>query len=252
MAKHSKWHNIKHKKAKTDAVKAKVYAKVAKVITVAARGWKDPSMNPNLAAALEKARYNSLPKHVVDKAILKGAWGGEWEALHEIFYEAYGPAWSALYIKCLTDNTNRSATNVRTIVNRMWGRIGEPNSVSRQFQEKGVIMIDGFEHKKIDKGRPISDVIPFDSNKLEALLLELPVEDIDYEDQVCIVTTTKDNFKDVVTKIQEASYHIDDADLQFLADNTVSLEEVDEEKFENLVEMLEDDEDVDSVYHNVE
>jgi len=73
MAKHSKRHNIKHKKAKTDAVKAKVYAKVAKVITVAARGGKDPNMNPNLAAALEKARYNSLPKHVVDKAILKGA-----------------------------------------------------------------------------------------------------------------------------------------------------------------------------------
>lgn len=252
MAKHSKRHNIKHKKAKTDAVKAKVYAKVAKVITVAARGGKDPNMNPNLAAALEKARYNSLPKHVVDKAILKGAGWGEGEALHEIFYEAYGPSWSALYIKCLTDNTNRSATNVRTIVNRMWGRIGEPNSVSWQFQEKWVIIIDGFEHKKIDKGRPMSDILPFDTEKLEESLLALPIEDIDYEDQLCVVTTSKDNFNTVLHEIEKASYHVDDADLQFLADNTVTLEWVDEEKFEKLVEMLEDDEDVDSVYHNVE
>lgn len=128
-----RWHSIVEKKTATNAAKGKIYAKIGKLITIAAREGTDPDLNASLALALQKAKENNLPKHVIEKALSKGS-GHDDENLHEIMYEGYGPGGVAMYIKALTSNTNRSASNIRTIVQKHQGSMGSPGSVGWQFQ----------------------------------------------------------------------------------------------------------------------
>lgn len=251
MSWHSKRHNIKHKKAISDAKKSKVYAKIGKLIEIAARGWADPSMNPALDTVLLKAKANSLPKEIIDKAIKKWSWGWSEGDLQEIFYEAYGPSGSALYIKCVTNNTNRSASNTKALINKYGGSLGTPWSVGRQFKELGIITIDGISFDKIAKGKTETILTPFDAPTLELDILETNALDCSLEDDVAIITTTREDLLSVSKYLESQWYHIAEAELQFVADNQVELDSSDTVIFEKLLEVLEDDDDVDQVYHNV-
>ena len=208
-------------------------------------------MNPALDLMLQKARYHSLPRDVIDKALKKGAGKIEGQELQEVHYEAYGPAGSALYIKAITSNTNRSASNIRALVVRMGGTMAEPGAVSRQFNQKGVIMINGKIKKEVVKGNDITSVIPYDLNELEDDLMSLDIEDFQEEAGQCRIVTSFEAFTTVKKALDEKWYSIADADLQYLPQNELTLSDEDLASFQQLYEALEEDEDVDSIYHNV-
>lgn len=209
-------------------------------------------MNPALEMVLQKARYHSLPKDVVEHAIKKGAGKLEWQELVQVMYEWYGPAGSAMYIKCITANTNRSAANIRSILAKLGGTIAEPGAVSWQFDEKWVIMIDGTLLVEMKKGNEVKEVVPYELETLENDLLNLDIEDFQEDDWMCRVVTTREHFVHVRKQIEELGYSITDADMQYLPQNTISLSDENHASFETILEWLEADEDVDSVYHNVE
>lgn len=218
---------------------------------MAAKNGADPKMNPALEMVLEKARYHWLPRDVIDRAILK--WSGqlEGEEMKEVFYEWYGPNGSAFLIKTITSNTNRTGSAVRTILTKTGWSMAEIGSVSWQFAEKGLIVIDWISHKLIDKWREIEKVEPFDAEKLEMDMMELAISDIDIQWPVAEVYTEKADFIAVRKQIFELWYHISEADLHFFANDIISLNGADLDKFNKILDALEEDDDVDHVYHNV-
>lgn len=252
MSGHSKWHNIKHKKALTDAKKSKNYGKVAKLITIAAKAGADPNMNPALEQALQKAKYNSLPREVIDKAIKKGAGILEGEAYEEILYEGYGPNGVALLIKALTSNKNKTNTTIKTLLPKRGGAMGEPWSVVRWFAEVGSICIDGRTRKEIIKGNEVEFVDPYDQEELAMCAMDLDVQDIEEEDGCCWLTTAKENFIKTTKELEVKWYHVKEAELEYQATNKVSVDEETGEKCVQLIESLEEDDDIDSVWDNME
>lgn len=208
-------------------------------------------MNPALEMMLEKARYHGLPKDVVERAILKGSGQLEGEEMKEVFYEGYGPNGSALLIKTVTSNTNRTSQSVRTALQKAGGSMAEIGAVSRQFKEQGLIVIDGKTEIIEDKGRQLEKITPFDPETLEIEIMELPIEDLHIEGQTAEVYSSKNDFIEVRKAIAELGYHIAEADIHFFADNQISLSGEDREIFDHILEALNDDEDVDQVYHNL-
>ncbi len=254
MAGHSKWHNIRHKKAAQDAKKAKIYTKISKLIELAARqGWGDPNLNPALEAALEKARYYSVPKDVIERAIKKWTGQLEWEQLEEIYYEWYAPWWVALYIKCITSNKNRTGANVRSILTKNGGSLWEPGSVSWQFKEKWVIYLSGKIEKVVEKWKEIEKISPINIEELEERLLELDIEDFEYdrENNIVKIITPKESFANVKKILETENYKIEDANIEFVAENLIEVDPQTAEKVIKLIEALEEDDDVDTVYHNM-
>ncbi|MEF2175633.1 MAG: YebC/PmpR family DNA-binding transcriptional regulator [Candidatus Absconditabacteria bacterium] len=250
MAGHSKRHNIKHKKAASDAKKAKVYTKVGKIIEMAARGGADPSLNPNLEAALQKARYNNLPREVIDRAIKKGSGQVSGDELQEVYYEGYGPGGTALYVKAIASNTNRAGATIRAMLTKMGGNMGEPGSVSWQFNENGVIYINGMIEKKKDKGKEIEIFHTFDLGKFEEDVMDIDVMDYEEIAEGVKVITSKSSFLQARKYFEGKSYKIEDADIEFIPENYIDLSDADEAKLEKLIDMLEEEDDVDTVYHN--
>lgn len=246
-----RWHSIAAKKAAWDAGKSKAYAMISKLIQIAAKKWADPKMNPSLDLVLQKARYHSVPRDIVERAILK--WSGqlEGEDLQEIFYEWYGPAGSALVIKTLTSNSNRTATNVKTTLNKFGGSLGQQWSVAWQFDEKGVIVTDGKVKKEIVKGNEVETVLPLNQDEVEMEVLELPVDDISVEEWTAVVFTQKTNYTEVSKAMDALGYHILESDLQFIPQNEISLSGEDLDQLHTLVDALENDEDVDKVWTNL-
>lgn len=250
MAWHSKRHNIKHRKAAQDAKKSKVYAKVAKLIQMAARDGDDRSMNPKLDLALTKAKSAGLPKDVIQRAIDKWAWNLEWEELQEIFYEWYGPGGVAMYIKCVTDNTNRSWSSVKSILTKYGSSLWSPWSVARQFTEKWELYVTWKKHTKVIKGKEIEEVLPLDKEEIELAIMETVAENYEFDDEAVRVITSRDDFSSTVTQLEGEWRNVEDASLQFLAENELALSESDEQKLEKLLDALEDDDDVDEIWHN--
>ncbi|AHB41618.1 hypothetical protein P148_SR1C00001G0829 [candidate division SR1 bacterium RAAC1_SR1_1] len=244
-------HSIAAKKAAGDAGKSKAYAMISKLIQIAAKKGADPKMNPSLDLVLQKARYHSVPRDIVERAILKGSGQLEGEDLQEIFYEGYGPAGSALVIKTLTSNSNRTATNVKTTLNKFGGSLGQQGSVAWQFDEKGVIVTDGKIKKEIIKGNEVETVLPLNQDEVEMEVLELPVDDISIEEGVAVIFAQKVNFTEVSRAMDTLGYHIVESDLQFLPQNEISLSGEDLDQLHTLVDALENDEDVDKVWTNV-
>jgi len=246
-----RWHSIAARKAAGDVWKSKTYSMMSKLIQLAAKKWADPKMNPSLDIVLQKARYYSVPRDIVERAILK--WSGqlEWEQLEEVFYEWYGPAGSALVIKTLTSNTNRTSSSIKTILNKFGGSLWQQWSVAWQFDEKWVVVIDGKIKKEIIKWNEIESVLPFDQDELEMEILEFPVDDISIENNIAVVFTQKTTFAEVSKAIDNMWYHIIESDLQFIPQNEVSLNWIDLEQLNVLVENLENDEDIDKVRTNV-
>ena len=240
MSGHSKWANIKHKKEKTDAQKAKVFTKIGKEITIAVKeGGGDPASNARLRDLIAKAKSNNVPNDNIERTIKK-AMGGTGENYEEVVYEGYGPAGVAVIVEATTDNRNRTAGNVRSYFSKYHGNMGQTGCVSFMFEEKGVIVITD-EDGKIEE-----DV-------LMETALEAGAEDFSGEDGVFEIYTVPDDVYAIEEALKAAGYTIASAEKTKVPQNTVELTSEDDIKFMGLLlEKLEDDDDVMNVYHNWE
>lgn len=238
MSGHSKWSNIKHKKEKTDAQKAKVFTKIGKEITIAVKeSGGDPSTNSKLRDLIQKAKANNVPNDNIDRTIKK-ALGSADVAYEEITYEGYGPSGVAVIVETTTDNRNRTAGNIRAYFSKYHGNLGQSGCVSFMFSEKGVIVITD-EYGEIDE------------DKLMETALEAGAADFKADDGVYIVYTEPEDVYDISDALKAAGYEVESADKEKVADTTVDLEGEDDRKFMGLlIEKLEDDDDVMNVYHN--
>lgn len=237
MSGHSKWATIHRKKGELDQQRGKVFQKIAKEIYVAARGTDgNPDNNPSLRAVLEKARSNNMPKDNIQKAIDKatGALGGE--DYESVRYEGYGPSGVAFMVDCLTDNRNRTASQVRSSFTKKGGNLGTDGSVSYMFERKGVIVTD----KSIDEDTAM--MVALDNGALDFI-----VNDDSYE-----IYTDTEHFIQVKEALEEAGIkEFLTSEITFVASNLVELDDEAKEKVLGLVDLLEDLDDVQDVYHNL-
>lgn len=253
MAWHSKWHNIKHRKAAQDAKKAKIYSKLAKQIQLEAMKWADPDLNPSLALAISKAKSAWVPKPVIEKAVKKWSWQDTWETLQEVFYEWYWPEGVAMYIKCITSNTNRSAASIRSIFTKYGWNMWQAWSVAWQFSAKWVTVVNWKVKEEIEKWKKIKKIIPLNDDELEEELLELPVEDYEkLDDNSYRIVSSRKDLMQVVSSLENKWYNVESYDIEYIPKNTVKLSEEGEKKLEKLINTFEDDDDVDEVFHNAE
>lgn len=240
MAGHSKWSNIKHKKGKEDAKRAKEFTKLGRSIMVAAReGGPDPEYNPALKAAIEKAKAANMPNDNIERAIKRGSGELEGGNFEEIVYEGYGPGGIAVFVSCLTDNRNRTASEVRHAFDKYGGNLGQTGCVSFMFDRKGLLVIDKKES--------------IDEEELMLQAIDLGAEDFNSEDDFYEIITSPEDFNQVRDALSSNGYEFSMAELAFLPQNTSELK--DEEDIKNmvkLIEMLEDNDDVQNVYHNWE
>lgn len=238
MAGHSKWANIKHKKGKNDAAKAKVTTKIGREITIAVRlGGPDPVGNMRLKLALQKARENNIPKDNIERAIKKGAGATEGENYEEFTYEGYGPAGVAVTVEVMTDNRNRAAADVRHAFTKAGGNMGENGCVSWMFNNKGVFVIDK------------STV---DEDDVTMLALDAGAEDITSTDDEIEIYTTPEGFDAVESILAENNIETLIAKITMVPDNTIALDGDDAEKMQKMIDMMDDLDDVKNVYHNGE
>ena len=242
MSGHSKWATTKHKKAAIDAKRGKLFAKLIKNIEVAARtGGADPSGNPTLYDAIQKARKNSVPVDNIDRAVKRGGGvGGDSVDYIEIMYEAYGPGGVGILIECLTDNRNRSASDVRVAVTRNSGTMADVGSVSRIFDRKGVVEVG-----KAQAGRVLTE-----DDLLEATLDADP-EDVSDDGEAFKVISDPSLVVEVRKAVQAAGLDYDSAEVQFVPQYTTAIDSVEAaEKLFRLLDAIEDLDDVQNVYSN--
>ncbi|AKH33074.1 putative transcriptional regulatory protein [candidate division SR1 bacterium Aalborg_AAW-1] len=245
-------HSIVNKKMGTAASKGKLYAKMSKIIEIQAKNGANPDLNPSLAQAVMKARQNGVPRDVIEKAIKKGSGQLGGAAYTEVFYEGYGPGGCAIYIKTLTDNTNRTSNAVRVTLQKYGGAIGEIGSVARQFEQKGIITISGKSRIEIVKGNETEFIDPYEQETLEMDAIEAGAEDIEFDDGICVITTSKNDYFAVSTALTHAGYKIIGSDIEAVCDNMKTLSEAEASQLETLLEHLEDDDDVQKVWTNIE
>lgn len=238
MSGHSKWHNIQNKKGKADAKRANTFTKLARYIAVAAReGGGDPAYNASLKAAIEKAKAENMPNDNIERAIKKGTGELEGAAYEEIMYEGYGPSGVALLVNCLTDNRNRTASDVRHAFDKFGGNLGQSGSVAFMFDRKGLIAIE-----KTDE---------IDEDELTLLAIELGAEDFTSEEDGFEIITSPASFNTVRDGLEDAGYSFAAAELTFIPQTYTALEaEEDIKNMEKMIDMLEDNDDVQEVYHN--
>ena len=240
MSGHSKWSNIKHKKGKTDAQKAKVYTKIGREIAVVVKaGGPDPTVNGKLRDLIAKARANNMPSENVQRCIKKAAGGEDTSNYESITYEGYGPAGVAVIVETLTDNRNRTAADVRHAFDKCGGNMGATGCVSWSFQEKGIIVIEK------------EDSMDDEEMTLEAL--ELDAEDIEAMEEAYEITTSPEAFSQIREAYEQKGYTILEAEVSKISDNYTTL--TDEEHIKNmnkLIDMLEDNDDVQNIYHSWE
>lgn len=239
MSGHSKWKQIKRAKAKTDSERAKVFTKMARIIAVAARKGGDPEMNADLRMAIERAKYENMPRENIERAVKKGA-GGEGDIMIESAeYEAFGPHGTMFVIKVLTDNKNRTLGEIKNILSKNNGRIGEIGSVKWMFDKFGVIDI-----KSGGKER---------DEKVELAVIEAGAEDVKEKDGFLEIYTAPENFDKVLKLLEESGYKADSASIDWVAKNPVKIEEAEtREDTENLLSLLDEQDDVEEIYTNIE
>jgi YebC/PmpR family DNA-binding regulatory protein len=240
MSGHSKWATTKHKKAVIDARRAKSFAKLIKNIEVAAKvGGPDPSGNPTLADAIQKAKKSSVPNDNIDRAVKRGGGlSGETIDYQTIMYEGYGPGGVAMLIECLTDNRNRAAAEVRTIMSRNGGQMADPGSVAYNFARKGVVSVTKVE------GLTEDDLL--------IAVLDAGAEEVVDRGAGFEVITEPTDLVATRQAIQAASIDYDSADIEFIAAVSVSPDREVVEKVFKLIDALEDSDDVQNVYSNME
>jgi len=239
MSGHSKWHNIQQKKGKVDAKRGKIFTKIGKELMVAAKsGGSNPETNSKLRDVIAKAKASNMPLETITRAIKKAA--GELEGVNyeEIVYEGYGPAGTAVIVEVLTDNKNRSAGNVRHAFSKNGGNMGNSGCVSFMFQKKGQIVIE-----KTDD---------LDEDELMMMALDAGAEDFAAEDEVYVVTTTPEDFGSVREALEGNGLEFLEAEIKGIPDTYTEIDEETAVKLQKIIDALEDDDDVQNVYHNAE
>lgn len=250
MSGHSKWATTKHKKAAIDAKRGKLFAKLIKNVEVAARvGGGDPGGNPALYDAIQKAKKSSVPNDNIDRAVKRGSGeGADAVSYEEVIYEAYGPEGVAILIECLTDNRNRSISDVRVAATRNGGTIADGGSVQRLFERKGVVTVA--KNQEYEEGRKTLTRTVSEDDLLEATI-EANAEDIVDEDEVFELISAPTDVVEVRKAVQAAGFDYDSAETRFVATYDQMLTSVeDAEKLNRILDALEDCDDVQEVYHN--
>ncbi len=237
MAGHSKWANIQHRKGRQDAARSKLFSKLSKEITVAARmGDPDPDKNPRLRLAVKEAKANSMPKDNIDRAIKK-AQGGEGENYDEVRYEGYGPNGIAIIVEALTDNRNRTASNIRSTVSKRGGNLGETGSVAFMFDRKGQI---------------VYPAAAGDEDKVMEAAIEAGAEDVESDAEGHVIWTADGDLAEVAAALEAALGEAEHVKLVWRPQTTTEVELEAAQGLMRLIEALEDDDDVQSVTANFE
>ena len=236
MAGHSKWAGIKHKKAIVDARRGKLFTKLARAITVAAKeGGGDVDGNPALSLAVQKARDASMPKDNIERAIAKGTGeGGDADALEAVTYEGYGPGGVAILVEATTDNRNRTGSEVRHTFSKHNGNLGEPGSVAYLFDKRGIVVVDGERYSEDDL----------------MVAIDAGAEDIALDDDVYEVVCDPSDLTAVREALEGAGIEIETAEIAQQPKTRVQLEEDGAGKLMRLIDALEDQDDVDAVHAN--
>jgi YebC/PmpR family DNA-binding regulatory protein len=237
MSGHSKWSSIKHKKGAADAKRGQLFSKLSRAIIVAAReGGPDPDANATLAAAIQKARDNSMPKDNIERAIARASGAGaDAEAYETVTYEGYGPGGVAVLVEAVTDNRNRTAADVRHIFGKNDGNLGGTGAVAWLFERKGVILVSGTE----------------DEEEVILASADAGADDVQLEGSSYQVTTPPDELSAVRSALESAGIDVDSAELTMLPRTTVDIEdEVAARKLLRLMDALEENDDVQDVYAN--
>ncbi len=230
---------IINRKGKQDAKKAKIFTKHARNITVAAReGGGDPEYNASLATAIDKAKADNMPNDNIDKAIKKGTGENDGTEYTELRYEGYGPGGSAFIIECLTDNTNRTAANVRSYFTKVGGSLGKTGEVSFMFEHKGVLVVDKEDRSNDD---------------IEMDIIDSGAEDFEEEETYYEIYTELEDFASVRDSLKSKNYTFKMAELRYLPQSMVKIEGEDNIKAMNkLIDLFDDDDDVQNIYYNCE
>ncbi len=236
MSGHSKWSTIKRKKGANDAQRAKIFTKIAREIIVAVKnGGPDPENNSRLKDVIAKARSNNMPNDNIQRTIKKAAGSGDTDSYESITYEGYGPNGVAVIVDALTDNRNRTAADVRHAFDKFGGNMGTSGCVSFMFDNKGVIIIENDD---------------FDEDEITMDALEAGAEDIQFEEGIIEITTAPEDFG-AVREALEAKYTLSDAQISMVPQTMTELTDPDSIKnMGRMLEMLEDNDDVQNVYHN--
>jgi YebC/PmpR family DNA-binding regulatory protein len=239
MSGHSKWHNIQAKKSKTDAKRGKIFTKIGKELIMAAKdGGSNPDTNNKLRDVIAKAKANNMPQDTITRAIKKGAGESDGANYEEIVYEGYAPGGVAVIVNVLTDNKNRSAGNVRHAYTKYGGNMGSSGCVSFMLQKKGELIIE-----KTDE---------LDEDELMMMALDAGAEDFSTEDEVFVVTTSPEDFGSVREALEKGGLEFLEADIKLIPDTYTAVDEETAVKIQKMLDALEDDDDVQDVYHNAE
>ena len=240
MSGHNKWSKIKNKKGAEDIRKGKIFTKLGRNITVAVReGGKDPEYNPSLKAAIDKAKAENMPNDNIERAIKKGSGELDGQSFESLTYEGYGPGGIAIIVKSLTDNRNRTAGEMRHLFEKNGGNLGQDGSVSFMFDRLGVIVLDKEKY-------PDEEEITMD-------IFESGADDYSTDDEdVIIIYSQAEDFNSVRNYFVKKNYEFLQAELEYVPKTTQSVDEEDRELLERLMDSLEDNEDVQDVYSNVE
>ena len=239
---HSKFANIKHKKEKNDAAKGKIFTKIGREIAVAVKegGGADPANNSRLRDVIAKAKVNNMPNDNIERSIKKAAGDMDANNYERVVYEGYGPNGTAIIVEALTDNKNRTASNVRSAFTKGNGNIGTPGCVSFMFDKKGQILIDREEFE-------------MDADELMMLALDAGAEDFAEEEDSFEIITDPDSFSEVREKLEEAGIPMMEASVTMIPQTYVELtDETDIKNIQKTLDLLDDDDDVQEVYHNWE
>lgn len=240
MSGHSKWHNIQAKKGKTDAARGKIFTKIGREIAIAVReGGANPESNSKLKDIIAKAKANNMPNDNIQRSIKKAAGEGSNATYEEITYEGYAPGGVAIIAQIVTDNRNRTSSDVRHIFDKNGGSLGTPGSVSYMFDNKGVIVIER------EPG--------MDEDEIMMTALDAGAEDVKVDEDAFEIITAPNDFSSVREKLESAGFAFLSADKQMIPQNTVAIADPDTlTKVQRLLDMLEDNDDVSEVYHNAE
>ncbi len=238
MSGHSKWATTKRKKAVIDAKRGKIFTKLIKEITIAAReGGGDPAGNPRLRLAIDNAKAANMPADNIDRAIKKATGGLEGQSYSELTYEGYGPGGVAMLVEVVTDNKNRTVAEVRHLFSKGGGNLGETGSVAWMFERKGIITLP-------KQGKTEEEILE--------IVLDEGAEDLQTEDEFFEVQTSIENFENVRKALIDKSISIENAGLQWIAKNTLSVSGETAEAIIKLIESLEDNDDVQNVFSNAD
>ena len=238
MSGHSKWHNIQNKKGKADAKRGKIFTKIGKELALAIKnGGANPDTNAKLRDVIAKAKAANMPNDNINRAIKKAE--GELDSVNyeKIVYEGYGPSGVAVIVETLTDNKNRSAGNVRSAFTKGGGNMGTTGCVGFMFQEKGEIVIEREDR---------------DEDEMMMLALDAGAEDFAAEEEVFVVTTTPEDFGTVREALEAEEIEFLEAAVKMVPDTYTAINEDDAKKFQKMLDLLDDDDDVTDVYHNAE